>query len=73
MKAYEDALSRCSTRHAPWHIVPADKKWFRNLAIAEAIVQTLRPYRDDWERSLASLAEKKKVELQEYHESKSRT
>jgi PPK2 family polyphosphate:nucleotide phosphotransferase len=71
MKAYEDALSRCSTRYAPWHIVPADKKWFRNLAIAEAIVQTLRPYRDDWERLLASLAEKKKAELQEYHESKS--
>jgi PPK2 family polyphosphate:nucleotide phosphotransferase len=67
MKAYEDTLSRCSTRHAPWHIVPADKKWFRNLAIAEAIVQTLRPYRDDWERLLASLAEKKKAELQEYH------
>jgi PPK2 family polyphosphate:nucleotide phosphotransferase len=72
MQAYEDALSRCSTRHAPWHIVPADKKWFRNLAIAEAIVQTLRPYRDDWERLLVSLAEKKKIELQEYHESRRR-
>ncbi len=70
MKAYEEAIEGTSTKESPWYIIPADKKWFRNLAIAEAIVQTLRPYRDDWERLLASLAEKKKAELQEYHESK---
>lgn len=40
-KAYEDAINECSTEHAPWRVVPADHKWARNIAIAEAIVQTL--------------------------------
>lgn len=41
-KAYEDALTKCSTKWAPWHIVPANKKWYRNLVVATTIVQTLR-------------------------------
>ncbi len=41
-KAYEAALMRCSTRWAPWHIVPANKKWYRNVVVAQAIVETLR-------------------------------
>jgi len=40
-KAYEAALSRCSTAWAPWHIVPADHKWYRNLVVAEVLVKTL--------------------------------
>jgi PPK2 family polyphosphate:nucleotide phosphotransferase len=43
-KAYEDALSQCSTKHAPWHIVPANHKWYRNLLVAETIVKTLRGF-----------------------------
>ena len=39
--AYEDALSRCSTEHAPWFIIPADHKWFRNLAVARIVVEHL--------------------------------
>ena len=39
--AYEDALTRCSTKEAPWHIIPANKKWFRNLAVAEIVLETL--------------------------------
>jgi PPK2 family polyphosphate:nucleotide phosphotransferase len=41
MDAYDDALTRCSTRWAPWHIIPADKKWFRNLAVSQIIVETM--------------------------------
>ncbi|RMG73317.1 MAG: polyphosphate kinase 2 family protein [Chloroflexi bacterium] len=41
MHAYEDVLTRCNTEYAPWYIVPANKKWFRNLIIARAIVETL--------------------------------
>ncbi len=41
-EAYEDALSRCSTEHAPWYIVPADHKWFRNWVLSDTIVRTLR-------------------------------
>ena len=40
--AYEDALGRCSTPHAPWFIIPSDKKWFRNFAVSQIIVETLR-------------------------------
>lgn len=39
--AYEDALGRCSTSDAPWFIVPADKKWFRNFAVSRILVETL--------------------------------
>lgn len=40
-KAYEAVLERCSTSHAPWFIIPANKKWFRNLAVSHVIVETL--------------------------------
>ena len=40
-RAYEAVLSRCSTKHAPWFIVPANKKWFRNLAVSEIVRDTL--------------------------------
>lgn len=41
MEAYEDAITRCSTPWAPWYVVPADKKWFRNIVVAEAIADAL--------------------------------
>jgi PPK2 family polyphosphate:nucleotide phosphotransferase len=40
-KAFEDAISKCSTRYAPWYIIPANRKWFRNLAVAQILVHTL--------------------------------
>jgi PPK2 family polyphosphate:nucleotide phosphotransferase len=41
VRAYEDAISQCNTEYAPWHIVPADRKWHRDLVITRAIVQRL--------------------------------
>jgi PPK2 family polyphosphate:nucleotide phosphotransferase len=41
IEAYEEALSRCSTEQAPWYIIPADCKWFRNLAVARIVVDRL--------------------------------
>src|SRR6202041_2363900 len=41
MSAYEDALSKCSTEHAPWFIIPANHKWFRNLAVSRIVVEHL--------------------------------
>jgi len=35
------ALSRCSTEHAPWFVIPADHKWFRNLAVARIVAEHL--------------------------------
>ncbi|GLS44154.1 polyphosphate kinase 2 family protein [Methylobacterium brachythecii] len=40
-KAFEDALSRCSTPYAPWLVVPANRKWYRNLVVARTIADTL--------------------------------
>lgn len=39
--AYETALTKCSTEHAPWFIIPSNKKWFRNLAVSHIIAETL--------------------------------
>jgi len=40
-KAYEAALAKCSTDVAPWYVIPANKKWFRNLAVSHVIVEAL--------------------------------
>jgi polyphosphate kinase 2 (PPK2 family) len=37
-KAFEAMLTRCSTEPAPWYVIPADRKWFRNLAVSEIVV-----------------------------------
>jgi PPK2 family polyphosphate:nucleotide phosphotransferase len=52
VQAYEDALEECSTKHAPWHVVPADHKWFRNLAVAQLLVDTLEPDVARWEKEV---------------------
>jgi PPK2 family polyphosphate:nucleotide phosphotransferase len=54
-EAYEDALERCSSPARPWYLVPADRKWFRNLAVMERIVLTLRPHRQRWLTALEKL------------------
>ena len=59
-EAYEDALSKCSTDVAPWYIVPANKKWYRNLLVARTLVDTLRPYKTQW---LDKLVVRGKLEL----------
>jgi PPK2 family polyphosphate:nucleotide phosphotransferase len=41
MKAYEDAIEATSSEHAPWYVIPADRKWFTRLAVADVIVEAL--------------------------------
>jgi PPK2 family polyphosphate:nucleotide phosphotransferase len=41
MRAYEDAIAQCNMADAPWYVVPADRKWFRNLAVSQILVDTL--------------------------------
>jgi PPK2 family polyphosphate:nucleotide phosphotransferase len=41
MKAYRDAVERCSTGVAPWYVVPSDHKWYRNWAIGQMLLETL--------------------------------
>ena len=53
--AYEDAINQCSTKAAPWYIVPANHKWYRNLVVAETLVKALRPHRDEWMARLSEI------------------
>jgi len=48
MAAYEEALARCSTPHAPWYVIPADKKWYRDLVISEILLDTLEQLDMEW-------------------------
>jgi PPK2 family polyphosphate:nucleotide phosphotransferase len=42
MAAYEEAIARTSTTHAPWYVVPADHKWFRNWAVSRIVIEALQ-------------------------------
>ncbi len=48
MEAYEDVLSKTSTEWAPWYIVPANRKWLRNLVVSQIIVETLEKLDMQW-------------------------
>lgn len=63
IRAYEDALSETSTSHAPWHVIPADRKWLRDHVVSRAIIETLRPYRKGWTVKLEKIGESAKLEL----------
>jgi PPK2 family polyphosphate:nucleotide phosphotransferase len=65
-RAYEDAISRTAARHAPWIVVPANSKWYRNLVIAESIAGALRAHRKDWEKKLGGMGKAAKTELEAY-------
>jgi PPK2 family polyphosphate:nucleotide phosphotransferase len=41
MEAYEEVLSRTSTEWAPWYVIPANRKWYRNLVVANVLIETL--------------------------------
>ena len=65
-EAYEDAISQTAAKHAPWTIVPANAKWYRNLVIAESIVEALREHRKGWRRKLEEMAAQAKAGLAAY-------
>jgi len=68
-EAYEDAIERTATPHAPWIVVPANAKWYRNLVVAEAVVEALRPYKKEWKQKLDAMGVEGKAELASYRRS----
>ena len=66
-EAYEDAISRCGTKDAPWIIVPADKKWYRNYVLTQTLIERLEPYAKAWSAELAERGEKALEEIRAYH------
>jgi PPK2 family polyphosphate:nucleotide phosphotransferase len=59
--AYEDVLNSCTTVHAPWWIVPADRKWMRNLVLLETVVATLQKMKPKYP---APAVDPKKIEIE---------
>jgi PPK2 family polyphosphate:nucleotide phosphotransferase len=56
MRAFEDAISKSSKKHAPWYVIPANKKWFRNLAVSEVLVDTLESMHLQYPKPTADLS-----------------
>ena len=65
-RAYELAIGRCAEPGVPWHVVPADKKWYRNYVVLKTLVEGLRPYKAAWLASLSALGRKRTEELRAY-------
>jgi PPK2 family polyphosphate:nucleotide phosphotransferase len=59
-EAYELAIERTNTDHAPWHVIPADKKWFRNLAIGRLLLEALHSLELTWPAADFDVAEQRK-------------
>lgn len=60
--AYADALARCNTDAAPWFVIPSDRKWYRNWAVAQLLLEHLRGMNLTWpEATFDVAAEKKRV------------
>ena len=68
--AYEDVLSKCSTQEAPWYIVPANHKWYRNLAIAQVLADTMHKYKDEWQADLEARGQKELAALKQMRTTK---
>jgi PPK2 family polyphosphate:nucleotide phosphotransferase len=56
IEAYETAIERTSKPHAPWFVIPANRKWYRNLAVAEILTQTLESLNMQYPQPIADLA-----------------
>jgi len=60
-KAYEAVLNRCSTPWAPWHVIPADRKWYRDYIIARTVVDALEKLKLKWPKPREDLSKIKIV------------
>ncbi len=65
-RAYQDAISKTAAKHAPWTVVPANSKWYRNLVIGEALVKALRNRRQDWRHKLQDMGKAGRADLDAY-------
>lgn len=58
---FGDTLTRTNTRHAPWWIIPSNRKWFRNLVVSEILLKELRELKLDWPKPAENLAQVRKA------------
>ena len=55
-QAYEDMLNRCSTRHAPWYVVPADRNWYRDYIVSSTVCNALESLDLKWPKPSADFS-----------------
>lgn len=65
-EAYEDALNKCSTKKAPWFIVPSNHKWYRNLAVIEQVTKALEEHKEAWHEHLKEVGVAERREIDAY-------
>ena len=70
IEAYEEAIERCTTDESPWYIVPSNKKWFRNLAVAQTVSETLGKHKHEWQEKLHERGQRILKEIAEQREGK---
>lgn len=59
--AFEAALNNCSTTHAPWYVIPANHKWFRNLSVSQIIADTLEELDPHWPKPTVDIDEVRRL------------
>ena len=57
MTAYSDALTQCNTSWAPWHVIPADRKWYRNWAVSKILIEALEDLGVDYPAAAPGVGE----------------
>ena len=62
-KTFAGAISKTAAPHAPWIVVPANAKWYRNLVVAQSVVEALRRRRKDWKKQLDKMGRERRAEL----------
>lgn len=71
MAAYETIVNACATPEIPWYVVPADHRWYHNVAVAHLLVERLRPYRQGWEHTRRQTGQENQREAMEARTSSS--
>lgn len=64
LHAYETVMRQTSVMHAPWYVVPSNRKWYRNLVIAELLYQHMSPHRELWSTTLRYIQESRLAAIQ---------
>ena len=59
VEAYKAVLERCNTQRAPWYIIPSDRKWYRNWAVAQLLTEQLRALDLRWPEADFDVEEEK--------------
>ncbi|HEX9069163.1 MAG TPA: PPK2 family polyphosphate kinase [Ktedonobacterales bacterium] len=64
-EAYSEAISQCGTERAPWHIVSANHKWYRNYYVTQSLLDLLEPHGKKWEQALTARGKQALAEIAE--------